>query len=347
MLILNAVDSGAQSKKDIAREFGIPQSTLSTILKHRNRLEKNSKESTPPSIKGRKRIRGGKHERLEVLLVEQLKKLEEDNQPITGRAVREKAGELVSSMGVTDLKCSNGWLHRLKLRHGFKLTKKFKSPNATKKESEVEEKYEDVYVNMEEDDELNKFKNDDYTEYEIDENLDGDEVEINEQIEVDDGVIESEGEGEMVEIISTIIEAEEHCQTPNNYSKIEYILGQYDPDASVDTRVQNLKRPSAMTSKPQPKSNVLLDNIPSSPLPIKEIRPKEQHQQHIASPERKISNLPPKQDVFRAINLLENVLKKINPSEDIKIAFKTIKETMDQTYPQYTQLKINDFFLKN
>jgi predicted transcriptional regulator len=43
--LIRAVDEGNQKKKEIAKHFGIPSSTLSTILKNRDKILQSEQET--------------------------------------------------------------------------------------------------------------------------------------------------------------------------------------------------------------------------------------------------------------------------------------------------------------
>lgn len=154
MLILNAVDRSEQSKQNIAKEFGLPRTTLSTIIKNRSRIENHSKEYTLTSIKGRKRLRGGKHEELELQLMKQLGKLGDENKSLTYRFIKNMASKLAISMGVTDFNFSYGWLHRIKKQHKLILANQSIYPIPPKNDSKLVEES----VSLPEDDKLSQIK---------------------------------------------------------------------------------------------------------------------------------------------------------------------------------------------
>ncbi|XP_064462709.1 tigger transposable element-derived protein 4-like [Ornithodoros turicata] len=113
------MDKGEKSKSVIAKEFNIPASTLSTILKNKqdvfNGFEKNFSSK-------RKRDRGSKYPEVKVALLEWLKNARSANLPVHGPVLIAKAEALALQLGMPDLKCSNGWLERFKKRHAVRST---------------------------------------------------------------------------------------------------------------------------------------------------------------------------------------------------------------------------------
>ena len=117
--ILKAVDKahGHGSKSRIAKEFGIANSTLSTIIKERKRIEAAFEESKfQPQ---RKRIRSAKYEDIESGLLLWFKGIREKNLPVSGPILQTKAEEIAKEMGFEDFSCSSGWIHRFKIRHAI------------------------------------------------------------------------------------------------------------------------------------------------------------------------------------------------------------------------------------
>lgn len=115
--ILNEVDDKSQKKSKIAAKYGIANSTLSTIIKNRNKIEAaysvNQFEPT------RKRMRTAKNEDVEVALLRWIKEARSQNIILTGAVLQEKAKFFGEALGVSDFVCSNGWLSRFKERHGI------------------------------------------------------------------------------------------------------------------------------------------------------------------------------------------------------------------------------------
>jgi len=113
--VLEVVKSG-RKKKEIAEEFGIPASTLSTIIK-------NSKEIDLNFPTDRKRKRGPDFSDVEECVVKWFKQCRDANVSIGGPILKEKAENFAKSLGHEQFKASNGWLENFKKRHGIAFRK--------------------------------------------------------------------------------------------------------------------------------------------------------------------------------------------------------------------------------
>lgn len=112
--ILTEVDRGVLSKKAIAEKYKIPKSTLSTILKNREKIEEAIASG---SVNSRaKRLRTAKHEDIESRLLTWFNHMRAENIPLSGPLIKEKALEIAENLGITDFECSNGWLWRFQQR---------------------------------------------------------------------------------------------------------------------------------------------------------------------------------------------------------------------------------------
>uniref|UniRef100_A0A023GKX0 Putative tigger transposase n=1 Tax=Amblyomma triste TaxID=251400 RepID=A0A023GKX0_AMBTT len=115
VLLIKEVEKGRRQKTDIAKEFGIPPSTLSTVLKNKDAVLDGFEKSFSSK---RKRNRDSKYPEVEGALLQWLKNARSANLPVNGPALTAKAEALALQMGHKDFKCSNGWLERFKKRHG-------------------------------------------------------------------------------------------------------------------------------------------------------------------------------------------------------------------------------------
>ncbi|KAK8758167.1 hypothetical protein V5799_004198 [Amblyomma americanum] len=115
VLLIKEVEKGGRKKTDIAKEFGIPPSTLSTVLKNKEAVLDGFEKSFSAKTK---RNRDYRYPEVEGALLEWLKNARNANLPIHGPALTAKAEALALQMGHNDFKCSNGWLERFKKRHG-------------------------------------------------------------------------------------------------------------------------------------------------------------------------------------------------------------------------------------
>lgn len=113
--IIRAVDSG-QAKSNVAAEKGIPPSSLSTILKNRDKLLRQWEDNASCS---RKKMRLSPFDALEEKLFAWFCELRTSyNMTINGPVLMEKADGLAKEMGIT-FKANPGWLSRFKARHGI------------------------------------------------------------------------------------------------------------------------------------------------------------------------------------------------------------------------------------
>ncbi|UYV73153.1 hypothetical protein LAZ67_10001978 [Cordylochernes scorpioides] len=108
--VIQTVENG-QSKKDVAKQFGILPSTLSMILKNKDRIIGSV------SNENRKRSRQGEFPRLEECLVEWIRLCREQNLPIGGFILKDKAKFFAQSLGIKGFAASEGWLSNFKNRH--------------------------------------------------------------------------------------------------------------------------------------------------------------------------------------------------------------------------------------
>lgn len=115
--ILHEVDSGKIKKSEIAKKYGIAKSTVSTILKARDKIETACVLSKfEPS---RKRMRVANNEEVETALIKWMNEARNQNLPITGAILLEKAHFFADALGIKEFLGSSGWLQRFKDRHGI------------------------------------------------------------------------------------------------------------------------------------------------------------------------------------------------------------------------------------
>nr|AOE48153.1 CENP-B-like protein 1 [Locusta migratoria] len=108
--IIKKVDSRKNvTRVQIAAELNIPVSTLNTIMANRQKLlEKSVTEQS-----SRKKLKTGKYEQVEVVLLEWFRQKRALNLPIDGNILRKKAVDIALKLNI-DFKPSNGWLYRFK-----------------------------------------------------------------------------------------------------------------------------------------------------------------------------------------------------------------------------------------
>lgn len=113
MQLLKEIEKGNRKKKDIAKEFGIPPSTLSTIYKSRDKLQ----EFAEVVDSKRKRLKKAKHPDVEEETLKWLLNVQDPNTPISGLLIREKAQWFAQMLGHTDFQASVGWLDKFRSRY--------------------------------------------------------------------------------------------------------------------------------------------------------------------------------------------------------------------------------------
>jgi hypothetical protein len=118
---IKEVELKKKTKVMIAQEFNVPQSTLSTWLKHSEQIKADvEKEIIDPRKKKR---RFSNFHDIETALLEWLKivHLQAVIPKITSVNICDKAKQLAQQFGYTTetFKCSKGWVERFKARHGF------------------------------------------------------------------------------------------------------------------------------------------------------------------------------------------------------------------------------------
>lgn len=115
--ILQEVERGQNSKTEIAKKYGIKKSTLSTYIKNKDAIfAAHEKENIEPS---RKRLRTSAHPNVEDAVISWIKHVRSRNLPLSGPIIAAKARDFAMQMGIEDFSASEGWLTRLKARHGL------------------------------------------------------------------------------------------------------------------------------------------------------------------------------------------------------------------------------------
>lgn len=118
--IIEVVESNEKQNKknfksEVAKQFNIPQSTLSTILKNKVAIL----ERFYAGDSSRKRKRNAEFPDLEAVLLEWFKQCREQDISISGVFMREKAIDFAKKMGIDNFNASVGWLDKFKSRHGI------------------------------------------------------------------------------------------------------------------------------------------------------------------------------------------------------------------------------------
>lgn len=113
-LILDEVDKGVK-KKDIALKFGIPPNSLSTIIKNRDKITQNYDSLNLSS----KRFKKCVYDDVDEAVLKWICTMRDQNVPISGPFIIEKALTFAKALGYDEFQGSNGWLEKFKKRHGI------------------------------------------------------------------------------------------------------------------------------------------------------------------------------------------------------------------------------------
>ena len=113
---IHAVEGGTM-KSEVARVFGVPANTLSTWLKHRDKI-KYAVETNGFS-EHRRKMRTGKHENVNSVLYAWYTEACKLGIAVNGPILQQKAREFAQALGEDDFTGSTGWLCRFKDRHNI------------------------------------------------------------------------------------------------------------------------------------------------------------------------------------------------------------------------------------
>lgn len=102
--IIEEVEKGVKSKTNIAKDFGIPKSTLSTILSNKEKLFQAIAAGSVTPTQKTKRIRLAKHENLESQLLTWFNNVRSANFPVSGLIIQEKAEKIAEDLDIEGLK---------------------------------------------------------------------------------------------------------------------------------------------------------------------------------------------------------------------------------------------------
>jgi hypothetical protein len=93
----------------ISKELVIPVSTVNTIMLNRSKILKQSLTQQP----GRKRMKTGKYEKVEAVLVEWFRQKRALNLTVDGPILKRKTEEIATKLNI-DFRPSSGWIDRFK-----------------------------------------------------------------------------------------------------------------------------------------------------------------------------------------------------------------------------------------
>ncbi|KAG0418497.1 hypothetical protein HPB47_004845 [Ixodes persulcatus] len=109
--LIKEVEKGGRTKSSIAKEFGIPLSTLSKIVKNKDKVFEGFQQSFSSK---RKRQRDSKFPDVEAAVLQWLQNVRAANLPVSGPMIMEKADALALQMGYTNFSCTKGWFDRFR-----------------------------------------------------------------------------------------------------------------------------------------------------------------------------------------------------------------------------------------
>lgn len=121
---LKIIDLHKKGKRvtDLCKDYNLSSSSVSTILKSKNKLLQNAEKMCFTSKK-RKAIMAGEFPKVEKRLYSWFLTQRHSHIPMTGPILKQKAKDLHKKLYGGEFCASNGWLTRFKNRHGIRLLK--------------------------------------------------------------------------------------------------------------------------------------------------------------------------------------------------------------------------------
>lgn len=112
--LIKEVENGLRNK-DAAEKYGIPPNTVSTILKKKesiiNAVEGGNSSGTA------KRLKKPTYENVDKAIIDWFKSIRNQNLPVSGGLIKEKALEFARKLGYQNFVASTGWLDNWKRRY--------------------------------------------------------------------------------------------------------------------------------------------------------------------------------------------------------------------------------------
>lgn len=117
---LNAIKEieNGNAVKDVAKKYGVPPNTMSTILKNKEKIRSSIIQT--PGLLTRKRLRRGKFEKVDRAVEHFITEARGNHVPINGKMIQDKAKQFGQAFNCNSFTASNGWFNRLKMRTGLK-----------------------------------------------------------------------------------------------------------------------------------------------------------------------------------------------------------------------------------
>jgi len=116
--IINDIEIKKMKKMDVAAKYRLPCSTISTILKNKEKIKNYNGKSQSRTTQAK--IRKENFEDIEVILYEWIKQYENLNLPLSQDIIRQKSIEIGEKLGHWNFKSSNGWFDRFRKRYNLK-----------------------------------------------------------------------------------------------------------------------------------------------------------------------------------------------------------------------------------
>ena len=113
--IIKKIQSGVK-QSDICKDLKLMKSTVATIWKNRQDILLAS-DKTNVSCK---KLKKSAHQEVDKGLLKWFTQKRQENLPISGSVLQEKANELGCKIEKTDFKCSRSWVERFKKRHNIR-----------------------------------------------------------------------------------------------------------------------------------------------------------------------------------------------------------------------------------
>ena len=112
--MIKEVEKGDRKKSDIAAAFGIPRSTLSTIMKNKVKFQSYASEGMSSN---KFRIKRAEFPDVEKCLLKWFKEARDRSIPLSGHMLQKKALQFAQSLGRKDFQASTDWIWNFKKRY--------------------------------------------------------------------------------------------------------------------------------------------------------------------------------------------------------------------------------------
>ena len=116
-LINVAVGNPSKKRKEMAEEFGIAPTTVTGILKEKEKYKQQYFNGQTDVRKSR--VRSAKLNAVDDALLKWFTHARSSKVPVTGPIMKARAEEISHQLGIFDWSCNEGWLHRFKKRYNI------------------------------------------------------------------------------------------------------------------------------------------------------------------------------------------------------------------------------------